>query len=87
MSHNVPTSSREERKRELIYKWNGGKNGQMAVLSMFHKISPSGDALRPGISVIDVILDDAFGPEPVVPTAESNGSDATDESPIGWSKV
>jgi hypothetical protein len=90
MSYNIDATSREERKAELTYKWNSGKKGQLAVLSMFHKISPTGEALRPGVSVIDVIVNDEYGPE-LAETASSdnNASQATGSgvSLTGWSHV
>jgi hypothetical protein len=88
MSTHTQSTSREERKAQLIYKWNCGKQGLMAVLSMYHKISPTGEALLPGMSVIDVIVEDEFGPEPAsLPSPNGNSSQATDASHTGWTKV
>jgi hypothetical protein len=74
MSTNTQTTSREERKAELTYKWNGGKKGLMAVLSMYHKIAPTGEPLRAGLSVIDLIVDHEFGPEPAASASPQIGA-------------
>lgn len=88
MSHNIRATSREEYKADLTYKWNSGKHGLMAVLGMFHKIWPSSQALPPGVSVIDVIVEDKFGSVPAAPPSpDNNASQTTDPSHTGWTKV